>query len=166
MLKVIHVLEGLQQVEHLEHLERVWAAVNKDWWLTVQELQADPGIPKTTVPEILTQDLSMECVMAKFIPWLLLPEQKEYHAVLANDLIQTATNEPDFLKKVITRDKWWVYGYNLEMRAQSSQWESCGSPCPKKAQQSCSKIKTMFTVFFEWEGAVHHEYTPPGQTIN
>ena len=40
--------------------------------------------------------------MAKFIPQLLLPEQKEYHAAVTNDLIQTITNEPDFLKKVIT----------------------------------------------------------------
>ena len=48
------------------------------------------------------QDLGMKCIVAKFIPWLLLPEQKEHHAAAANDLIQTATNEPDFLKKVIT----------------------------------------------------------------
>ena len=24
----------------------------------------------------------------------------------------------------------------------------------------------MLTVFFYWEGVVHHEYVPPGQTIN
>ena len=24
----------------------------------------------------------------------------------------------------------------------------------------------MLTVFFDWEGVAHHEYTPPGQTIN
>ena len=40
--------------------------------------------------------------MAKFVPWLLLPEQKEHRAAFANDLIQTATNEPGFLKEVIT----------------------------------------------------------------
>ena len=44
----------------------------------------------------------MKHVVAKFIPWLLLQEQKEYRAAVANDLIQTTTNEPDFLKKVIT----------------------------------------------------------------
>ena len=92
----------------------------------------------------------MECVVAKFIPWLLLPEQKEHRATVANDLIQTAINEPDFLKKVITRDELWVYSYEPEMKAQSSQWKSPGSPRPKKVQQSCSKIKTMLTVLFDW----------------
>ena len=108
----------------------------------------------------------MKCVTAKFTPLLLLPQQTEHCAAVAKDLIQTATNEPDFLKKVITGDEQWVYAHEPEMKAQSPQWKSPGSPCPKKAQPSFSKIKTMFTVFFEWEGAVHHEYTPPGQTIN
>ena len=39
------------------------------------------------------------------VPWLLLPEQKEHCVEVANDLIQTATNEPGFLKKVITGDE-------------------------------------------------------------
>ena len=112
------------------------------------------------------QNLGMKWVVTKFNPWLLLPEQKEHRAAVANDLIQTATNEPDFLKKVITRDELWVYSYEPEMKAQSSQWKSPGSPCPKKALQSCSKIKTLLTAFFNWEGVVHHEHTPPGQKIN
>ena len=62
----------------------------------------------------------MKCVKAKFILWLLLLEQKEHCAAVANDLIQTATNEPDFLK-VITEDELWVYGSDPEIKSQSSQ---------------------------------------------
>ena len=108
----------------------------------------------------------MKPVMAKFILWLLLPEQKEYRAALANDLIQTATNKPDFLEQVKTGGELWVYSYDLETKAQVSQWKSPGSLCLKEAWQSCSKIKTMLTVFFDFEGVVHHEYTPAGPTIN
>ena len=54
------------------------------------------------VSKILTQDLGMKRVVAKFLPQLPLPEQKEHHAVVANDLIQIPPNEPDFLKKAIT----------------------------------------------------------------
>ena len=147
-------------------VECVRAAVNKDWWLTVQELQADPEIPKTTVPEILTQDRGMKHVMAKFTLWLLLSEQKEQCAAVANDLIQTTTNEPDFLKKVITRNESWVYSYDPEMKAQSSQWKLPDSLCPDKTWQSRSQINTMLTVFFDWEVVVHHNYASPGQTIN
>ena len=70
----------------------------------MQELEADLGIPKTTVSEILTQDLGMKHVMAKFVQQLLLPEQKKHRTAVANNLIQIATSEPDFLKKVMTTD--------------------------------------------------------------
>ena len=52
--------------------------------------------------EIYTQDLGMKHVVAKFVLQLQLPEQKEHCAAVAQELIQTTNNEPDFLKKVIT----------------------------------------------------------------
>ena len=92
----------------------------------------------------------MKCVVAKFVPQPLLPEQKEHCAAVANDLIKTITNEPDFLKKVITRDELWVYSYacDPETKAQSSQWKLPGTPSANKVQQSYSKIKIMDTVSF------------------
>ena len=68
----------------------------------MQELEIDVGIPKTPLFNILTQDLGMKRAMANFIPLLLLPEQKEHLAVIANGLIQTTTNKRDFLNMVIT----------------------------------------------------------------
>ena len=118
--------------------------------------------------EILTQDLDMKCLIAKFVPQLLLPEQKEHSAAFANNLIQTTSRESDFLQKVITGDESCIYNYeyDLEMKAKSYQWKSPGSPCLKNVHQSHSKIKNMLTVFFHPEGVVHHEYVPSGQTIN
>ena len=53
------------------------------------ELEADLGIPKTTVSEILMQDPGMKHVVAKFVLQLLLPEQKELCAAVANDVGRT-----------------------------------------------------------------------------
>ena len=57
----------------------------------------------------------------KFVTQLLLPEQKEHCAAGANDVIQMATNEPEFLKNAITRDESWIYSCDPEMKVQSSQ---------------------------------------------
>ena len=95
------------------------------------------------------QGPGMKRVMAKFILWLLLPEQEEYRVAAANELIHTATNEPDFFKTVITGDERWVYGYNPESKAQLSQWKSPGSPRLKMEQESDSQMKTVLTVFFD-----------------
>ena len=35
------------------------------------------------------QDLDMKCVLVKFVPWLLLSEQKEHRAAVANDTART-----------------------------------------------------------------------------
>ena len=43
-----------------ENVGRVWAGINKDQRPTVQELEADLGIPKTTTSEFLTQALGMK----------------------------------------------------------------------------------------------------------
>ena len=64
------------------------------------------------------QGHGMKHVMAKFVLQLLLPEQKEHRAAFANDLFQTSTNEPDFLKNVIARNKLWVYCYDTDTEAQ------------------------------------------------
>ena len=72
-----------------ENIEQVLAAIHKDRRLTVWELETDLGIPRSTVSEILMQDLGMKCVMAKFVLWLLLPEQKDHRAAVANDAGRT-----------------------------------------------------------------------------
>ena len=109
-----------QDFKIIFNVKHVQDAINKDQWLTMWELEADLGIPKTTMTKILMKDLGMKRVLAKFVAWLLLPKQKEDCAALANDLIKTTTNEPDPLKKVITRDELWVCSYS-ETKAQLSQ---------------------------------------------
>ena len=60
--------ERLARSRTPENAEHIWSAINRDRWLTVRELEADLGIPKTAVSQILTQDLAMNHFMAKFVP--------------------------------------------------------------------------------------------------
>ena len=39
-------------------------------------------------------------------------------------------DDPDLLKKLITGDESWVYGYDIEIKAQSSQWKHPEEPKP------------------------------------
>ena len=59
-----------------------------------EELEADLGIPKLLCRGFDTASYVI-CVMGAFVLWLQLPEQKQHCAAVANDLIQTATNEQD-----------------------------------------------------------------------
>ena len=57
---------------------------------------------------------------AKIVPKLLNFEQKERR--IAQEMLTMFNDDPDLLKKVITGDESWVYGYDIETKAKSMQW--------------------------------------------
>lgn len=65
-------------------------------------------------------------------------------------------------KMVITGDKSWVYGYDLENKSQSAQWKTPNSPRANIARMSQSNMKALATVF----PRLHHEYAPLNLTVN
>ena len=139
--------------------------VRSDCRLTIREMSHDLNLSFYAVQSILTKDLTMQQVSAKFILKLLSDEQKQHRLQVAQEMINRSENDPDLLNRVITGDESWVYGYDPETKAQSSQWKSPGSLRPKK-RQSRSNVKTMLVVFFDSTGIVHHEYAPWGQRVN
>jgi histone-lysine N-methyltransferase SETMAR len=84
---------------------------------------------------------------------------------VSQELLNQANKDENFLQNIITGDETWVYGYDVETKAQSSQWVSKGSPRLKRARQVRSNVKVMLTVFFFYsDGVAHHEFLPQGKT--
>ena len=147
-------------------MDQVHKKVLEDRRLTVQEINAEVGISTGSVHAILTEDLNLRRVSAKFVPKLLTEQQKELWKEISEDMLDFTNHDPEFIKTIITGDETWVYGYNPQTKFQSSQWKHPESPRPKKAWQVCSNVKVMLSCFFDSQGIVHHEYAPEGQTIN
>ena len=42
---------------------------------------------------------------------------------IVQEMLTTFNDAPDFLQKIITGDGSWVYDYDIETKAQSSQWK-------------------------------------------
>ena len=106
--------------------------VRSDRRLTFREMSHELNLSLYAVQSILTKELTMRRVFAKFIPKLLSDEQKQHQLQVAQEMINRSENDPDLLNRVIAGDESWVYGYDPETNAQSSQWKSPGSPRPKK----------------------------------
>ena len=94
------------------------------------------------------------------VPKLLNDDQKMQCMQVCQDILENFDSNPDFLKKVITGDKMWVFEYNPETERRSLHWKSLQSPQIKKARQSKSKIKLMLIAFFDVRGTVHYEFLP------
>ena len=77
-----------------------------------------------------------------------IDEQKVNRVSVCTELKDRLEADPNCMANIITGDKSWVYGYDLEIKMQSSQWKMSGFSRPKKACQSKSNVKVMFIVFF------------------
>jgi hypothetical protein len=149
-----------------ENVERIRELVHADRWRTTINYITDiVSVSYGSVQTILTSKLNMWRVVAKSVPPLLTPEQKERHVAVCLDLHKCAADNPSFTSRIITGDESWVYGYDPETKQQLSQWKRPSFARPKKARMSCSSMKTIL-VFFDFCGIVHREFVPQGHTIN
>jgi len=134
--------------------------------LTIREISEELNISYGSIQNILTTDLNMRHVSVKFVPGVLMVQQKQQCLSISLELRDHAASDSSFLGNVIMGDETWVYGYDPEIRVQSSQWKSTSSPRVKKARQSRSNIKVMMTVFFDLDGIVRAEFVPRNTTVN
>jgi hypothetical protein len=65
---------------------------------------------------ILTENLGMRRVEANFVPKLLSPEEHQLRLEVAQDTLECANRDPEFLNIVISGDE-------PETKVQSSQWK-------------------------------------------
>ncbi|UYV65429.1 hypothetical protein LAZ67_3004342 [Cordylochernes scorpioides] len=134
--------------------------------ITVREVAEDLNISIGSCHSNIINDLGMRRVAAKFVPKLLNCDQKQHRMNIANEMFDSVRDDPNLLQRVITGNEAWVYGYDVETKAQSSQWKLPHEPRPKKARQVPSNVKVLLTVFFDCRGIVHHEFLPQGRTVN
>jgi len=133
--------------------------------MSIREVAEDVGIAFSTCQKILTEELQVRHVSAKFVSRLLTAERKDDCMSFCTDLPERAQNKPNFMSSVTTSDEIWVYGYDPETKHMSSQWKTASSPQPKKVRQVKSNVKTMLIAFLDIDGLVHHECVPRGQTV-
>ncbi|KAJ4450045.1 hypothetical protein ANN_01452, partial [Periplaneta americana] len=96
---------------------------------------------RKTIDEVSEQTNLVKCT--KFVPRLLRDDQRENRVRVCRDLKSEVQNDPNFLKRIVTGDESWCYGYEPESKQASSQWKTQNSPRPKKARQVRSNVETM-----------------------
>ncbi|UYV73952.1 hypothetical protein LAZ67_11001570 [Cordylochernes scorpioides] len=97
------------------------------------------------------------------VPKDLTFDQKNARKETASLNLEATTDDPELLKRVITEDETWIYGFDSETTQQASESRFKNEPRPKKARKAPSKIKVMLTVFFDYQGIswiLHHDNAP------
>jgi len=143
-----------------ENIAKIHEKLNEDRRYTIDELSEVTGVSWSSVQRILTQDVGMRRVAAKFVTRLLTEDQQKSRLTVCQDLKKELENNPYFLSRVITGDKSWCYSYDPKSKQASSQWNTPRSLRPKEIRWVRLNVKTMLICI------VHREFVPRGQTVN
>ena len=150
----------------VEIVKKIKEIVLSNRRITIREVAEEIGISFGSCHAIFKDTLGLRRVAAKFVPKLLNFQQKLNRKNISEESLAAVNEDPNLIKRIITGDETWVYGYDVETKAQSSQWKRPDEPRPKKARQVRSNVKVLLTVFFDYNGIVHYEFLPTGRTVN
>lgn len=82
-------------------------------------------------------------VTAKFVPWLLSPEQKQHCVEVCKDIRQQARGDPTFMSKIITGNESWVPNTKQQSSQGLQDWRHIRSRAQPKA---CSSFSSTFPI--------------------
>lgn len=150
-----------------ETVAKIHDLVLKDRRLKLSEIASAVNISKERVSNIVTQELGMKKLSARWVPRLLTLDQKRVRMQISQECLDRFNkNQTDFMRRFITTDETWVHYYTPETKMQSKQWTEPGCSAPKKAMVVKSAGKVMASVFWDSKGILMIDYLPSGQTIN
>jgi len=125
--------------------------------LTVSMIADEVNVNRKAVRRILTEELGMRKICAQMVPRNLTDQKRDARVRVCAELLEQVEDDPELMERVITGDESWFFQYDPKTKHQSLEWRSKGSPRPKIARMSKSKLKYMLVCFFDSMGIVHKE---------
>ncbi len=95
-----------------ENLAKLREVLNSDRHLSIRLIADRMNLNYGTVFQMVTEDLMMRKVCAKFVPKVLTDDQKQRRVAVAQEMLERLQVEPNFLDKVVTGDETWVFEYD------------------------------------------------------
>lgn len=150
-----------------ENVDKVKEILGKDRRLTCEEIAREIGISHGSVHTILTNKLNMRRVAARWVPHALTTDQKQTRVDIAKQLYKRYEDEGEtFLNRIVAIDETWIRSYEPELKRQSSEWHTQGSPRPIKFRRKQGNLKMMMIFAYDTRGILTSHRVPVGQTVN
>jgi len=105
-----------------EMAQLIQDTVNQDRRMTVREIADITGINFMSVDRILSNDLAMKKVSARWVPRMLNKEMKKSRLSICTKLLAKFEPDPsDFMARLVAQDETWCHHFTPEQRRQSMQ---------------------------------------------
>lgn len=147
-------------------IRAVQDVIDSDRRKTVRDVAESAGCSKSTAQRVLTKELRMSHVSARWVPRLLTVEEKLTRVRTSRGFLARCRRDPTFLSRIITTDETWVHYYEPEDKRMSMVWKRHDEPPPKKAKVVKSMDKVMCIVFMDNSGIILVHMVKAGATVN
>ncbi|XP_068224425.1 protein GVQW3-like [Palaemon carinicauda] len=117
-----------------ENIEKMQRLLLQDHRIYVRVIFEAVGVSSCTVDIILTEDLKLHKVCAKFVLKILSDDQKQFRAECCTDILIMIKADSVFLNKVMTCDEIWVFTYDPENNVRVLSGSTRPPTDPKKAK--------------------------------
>jgi len=150
--------EGRPSTSHTgENVKKVEDLVLADRRVTIRYLAEVTGISYGSIQRILSDELHMNKVSARWVPRMLTAEQQKKRVDISRTNLEYYQADPDqFLTRFVTMDETWIHHFDPETKQQSMTWKRPSSPTPKKFKVASSAQKVMASVFWDSEEMVNY----------
>ena len=123
--------------------------IGSDRRKTVRQVAVSVCCSKSTAQRVLTADLGLSHVSARYLPRLLTEEEKSARVSTSRRFLNISRSDPMFLDRIITTDETWVHYFKPEVKRMSMAWKNRNSPPPKKVKAVKLIGKVMCVVFMD-----------------
>ena len=121
--------------------------MDKDRRVSIETISAQFDVSVGTLHTIIREELKMRKICVKFVPRVLIEDQKERRCHDNREMVELINLDPTVLGALGTYNENWIYCYERETKRQSSQWKHAGSFWSKEARQSKSTHKLLMIPF-------------------
>ena len=155
------------EVTDTYYVEKIKELLDEDRRYTCEELAECIGISHGSAHTILTRHLKMQRVAARWVPHYLTRTQIAERVEAAQTHLIRHENEGDqFLNRIVAIDETWLRSYESELKSQSSEWHTSGSPRPAKFRRTQGTLKQLAIIAYDNVSVLVTDYVPNGQSVN
>lgn len=150
-----------------ETITAVRALVSENPRLSQLQIAQTLHISEGSAYRILTEDLRLRRVPAKWVPHSLTPSQKALRLNYCRQMVKEMKQRgPRFFSEVVTLDETWVYFETPKLPQQMSAWQDDSAEPPQRARTNTRGTKVMVGVCFWSGGVLANVPLPAGKTCN
>ena len=129
---------------------------------TVQEIEELSGIHLSSILKILRERLGLCKICARWVPHLLIDEQKQSRVRLASQVIVYDKCDPRRLEEIVTGDETWTYHFQPNSKAKNKVWVSSEGDRPVITRLCKTSNRMLYAIFFDAKGPVLQISVPKG----